>query len=179
MMKWVLVFLGLCLPGLAVAQPYQIVNDCNTQTNTGGIGASSGGYIDTLGNICVTPAPGSGFAPSSSASAGIAPAIAGSAASSAVLKSSPGNLYGVYATCTSACWLMVFNAVAAPSNGATTAGVASGNMQDCIPIPAGGVGSINYLPPEVFSVGITAAISSTACATLTLCTVGFIHGSAK
>jgi hypothetical protein len=115
---------------------------------------------------------------SSSSTFGITPVVGGSAASSLVLKATPGNLYSVYAECTSACWLMVFNAVTAPSNGATTAGVASGNLVECVDIPANGSRSLSYLPgpPAVFSVGITAAISSTACATLTLSTVGFIHG---
>jgi hypothetical protein len=107
--------------------------------------------------------------------------VAGSASSSLVLKAGAGHLIGGYANCTAACWLMIFNSATAPSNGATTAGNASGNLQDCIPISAGGVGSINYSPQplEFFSVGITAAISSTACGTLTLSTVGFIHGTVQ
>jgi hypothetical protein len=115
-----------------------------------------------------TPSPG----------VGIIPVVGGSAASSQVLKASPGNLYSVYAECSAACWLMVFNSTTAPSNGATTAGVASGNMEECISISAHSVGSISYLPgpPANFSVGITATISSTECATLTLATTGFIHG---
>jgi hypothetical protein len=119
--------------------------------------------------------------PSATAALGIAPTVAGSAASSAVLKAAPGNLYGVYATCTAACWLMVFNSTTAPSNGSTTSGVASGNMQDCIPIAAGGEGSISYGPgpPEVFSTGITAVISSSACTSLTLAATGFIHGAVQ
>ncbi len=116
-------------------------------------------------------------APTASSSFGIAPVVSGSASSGVVLKATPGNLYGVYAECTSACWLMVFNAVAVPSNGSTTAGIASGNLQDCIDIAAGSSRSLAYPgPPEVFSVGMSAAISSTACGTLTLSTVGFIHG---
>ncbi len=118
------------------------------------------------------------IAGSASPGLGITPVVGGSAASSLVLKASPGNLYSVYAECSAACWLMVFNSVSAPSNASTTAGVASGNMVECIPISAGGAGSINYAPgpPAVYSVGITAAISSTTCATLTLATTGFIHG---
>lgn len=121
---------------------------------------------------------GAGIPISATSATGVAPIVGGSAASSQVLKSTPGNLYSAYATCTAACWLMVFNATAAPSNGATTAGTGSGNLQDCIPIASGGLGTLNYAPgpPEAFSVGITATISSTACATLTLSTVGFIHG---
>lgn len=118
---------------------------------------------------------------SASSADGITPVVGGSAASSQVLKASPGNLYSVYANCTAACWLMVFNAVSAPSNGATTAGVASGNLVHCVPIIAGGAGgvSVNGMPPDVFTVGITAAISSTACATLTLATTGFINGKVQ
>lgn len=120
-------------------------------------------------------------APTASATNAIAPVVAGSASSSAVLKASAGNLYSAYATCTAACWLMAFNATSAPADGATTAGIASGNLQDCIPIASGGVGSLgaNGSPPEPFTVGITLVISSTACATKTASTVGFIHGSAK
>lgn len=124
---------------------------------------------------------GVAIAPSSASGVAITSVVAGSAVSSSVLKGSAGNLYGVYATCTSACWLMVFNATAAPSNGATTAGVGSGNLSDCVPIPASGIGGIGYRagPAKRFSVGITAAISSTACATLTLSTVGFISGDVQ
>jgi hypothetical protein len=116
--------------------------------------------------------------PSAAASAGITPVVCGSAVSSCVLKATPGNLYSVYADCTAACWLQVFNAVAAPVNGATTAGVAANNMVECISIAAGGIGGISYGsgPPAVYSTGITVAVSSTSCATLTLSTVGFIHG---
>jgi hypothetical protein len=108
----------------------------------------------------------------------IPPVVCGSAVSSCVLKNSSGYLYGAYATCTAACWLMVFNSATAPSNGSTTAGIAASNLQECIPIASGGSGAINYGsgPPSAFSTGITAVISSTACGTLTLATTGFIHG---
>ncbi len=106
--------------------------------------------------------------------------VCGSAVSSCVLKNATGNLYGVYADCTAACWLMVFNATSAPSNGATTAGVSSGNMVECIDISAGSSKSLSYnVFPANYTVGITAAISSTACATLTLATTGFVSGLVK
>lgn len=115
--------------------------------------------------------------PTSVASAGIVPQISGSASAALIAKATAGNLYSVYAECSAACWLMVFNNNGAPADGATTAGTASGNMQECIPIAAGGSGLINYAPgpPEVFSVAITVVISSTTCATKTASTVGFIH----
>jgi len=102
----------------------------------------------------------------------------GSAVSSCVLKASAGNLYGVYAECTSACWLMVFNATSLPANGATTAGNASGNLVECIDVAAGSSRSLTYpVFPRALTVGITVAISSTACATLTASTVGFVSGT--
>lgn len=139
----------------------------------------------TFGWRCasVNAAGGLSFSPalSSSASAGITPVVTGSAASGLVLKATPGNLYSVYAECSAACWLMIFNSTTVPADGATTAGVASGNLQDCLAIPTGSNGSINYTPgpPEVFTVGISAAISSTTCATKTAATTGFIHGSVQ
>lgn len=126
-------------------------------------------------NVTSTPTP-----PSSSPTVGIAPGVAGSAVSSLVLKASGGNLYNIYVTAgATAGWLMVFNATALPANGATTAGNAAGNMQDCIAVPANTTQSITYNPgpPEVFSTGITAAFSSTACGTLTASATAFIHGS--
>jgi hypothetical protein len=101
----------------------------------------------------------------------------GSAVSSCVLKASPGNLYGVYANCTAACWIMVFNSTAAVAAGATTAGNASGNLVECIPVAAGLAASLSYPTfPRNLTIGITVMISSTACATLTLSTVGFVSG---
>lgn len=107
-----------------------------------------------------------------------------SGASSAVLKASAGNLYDVYLTNDTVkdLWLMVFNATLLPSNGATTAGMASGNLQDCVKVPAGTTGTISYDPfaPESFSVGITAVASSTKCTTLTADTTALmIHGRAQ
>jgi hypothetical protein len=74
--------------------------------------------------------------------------------------------------------MMVFNSIAPVGAGATTAGNASGNLVECVPIAAGLSGSVSYPTfPRAFSVGITVMISSTACATLTLSTVGFVSGS--
>lgn len=104
--------------------------------------------------------------------------VAGAAVSSLILKASIGHLISAYATCTAQCWLMIFNSATVPGDGAVTSGTASGNLQECIPIASGGIGSLNYAPGpyEFFSVGITAVISSTACSTKTASTVGFIHG---
>lgn len=136
----------------------------------GGVGSSIPAGTNTIGNAV--------NAPTASSSLAVTGVTCGSAVSSCVLKASAGNFYGVYAECTSACWLMVFNATSAPSNGATTAGTASGNLVECIDVAANSSKSLNYPTfPRAYSVGITAAISSTACATLTLSTVGFVSGT--
>ena len=135
-------------------------------------------FLARLGPAAAAMALAAAFSVSSARAADV---VCGSAVSSCVLKTSGGNLLGIYANCTSACWVMLFNAVAAPSNGATTAGKLSGNMIDCFPVAAGGANSLTYydISQVDFSVGITAAISSTACATLTLSAVGFVHGTVR
>lgn len=137
--------------------------------------------MDDDGNVIssTNPLPIGASAPSSDATAGVSPGAANSA-NNLVLKASAGNLYDVYLSATADSWLYVFNAVSAPSDGAVTAGASSGNYSECIKVPAGGTGSVAYASfPEVYSVGITAVISSTACGTLTKATTGFLHGRAK
>lgn len=118
----------------------------------------------------------------SSATGAITPCVAGSSASSCILKASTGNLYSVYATAgATAGYLMVFNSATLPSNGSTTAGTASGNLVECVNVAANSTSSISFNPgpPELFSTGITAAYSSTGCATLTASATAFIKGSAQ
>lgn len=128
----------------------------------------------------VTSGYGNLRVPSSAPAFGVAPVVGGSAVSSVIAKPAAGNLYSAYVTPTAAGWLMVFNATSLPGDGATTAGTASGGLQDCIYAPANSTTGVDYSSaPEVFTVGITVAFSSTACTTLTNSTVAFIHGSAK
>ena len=112
----------------------------------------------------------------------IVPGVAGSSASSKVLLAAPGNLLGAYFTAgATQGWGMIFNATSAPADGATTAGIASGNLEECIYVPANTTQSISFqgLPVEYFSVGITAVFSSTGCATKTATATAFIHGLAQ
>lgn len=117
------------------------------------------------------------IAPTSAVGGAIAPVVS-NAASTLLGKASAGNLYSVYLTTTADSWLFVYNSTTVPTNGSPTYGTASGNVQDCIKVPTGTTGSINYAPGpmERFSVGIYFAISSTACTTLTLATTGNLHG---
>lgn len=90
------------------------------------------------------------------------------------------NLYALYATTTADSWIMVFNTTTTPTNGATTAGTASGNLQECVKVPSGTSGGLGELVlPENFTVGVYIAVSSTSCATLTLATTAYLHGLVK
>lgn len=116
------------------------------------------------------------IAPTSAAASAITPVVS-NAASTLLGKNAPGNMYDSYLSATADSWFYAFNSTTAPTNGAVTAGTASGNYFECIKVPTGGTGSIGYPDiPERASVGIYFAISSTACGTLTLATTGFIHG---
>lgn len=116
---------------------------------------------------------------SSFAFATTTPVVAGSASPGVVVSASPASLRSAYAMCSSTCYLMVFNAVAVPANGATTAGApnVSGAMVHCIGPSTSIVPSLNFNHEDLewFSVGIAIAISSTGCGTLTQSSVGFIH----
>lgn len=116
-------------------------------------------------------------APNSALTGAIVPCVSNAASTLGCKTSGAGNLYTVYLTATADSWLYVFNSTTAPTNGAVTAGIASGNYQDCIKVASGTTGSVGGLPiPERFAAGVYIAISSTACGTLTLATTGNLHG---
>lgn len=108
----------------------------------------------------------------------ITPVVTATAAASLVLKAGPGLLYSVYATniTATAGYLLVLNAVADPTSG-TVAPLA------CVPLPATGAASINYIPTPAgqYSVGITAVLTSaSSCFQVTEGTItGFIAGTVK
>jgi hypothetical protein len=165
-MKWVVVFCALFfLPPAASAQSAN-VTPCYIVP----------GQLPCQPTGTLTPLP---VAPSSTGAAGLTPVVGGSAASSQVLKASAGNLYSAYANSTVSGYLMIFNATAAPSNGSTTAGTASGNLVQCVGPSTNPFLSFDPGPPEAYSVGITAVFSSTSCATLTLSATAFFHGSVQ
>jgi len=118
------------------------------------------------------------LAGTSTSSVGITPNASASAATSAVYKSAPGNLYAAYATnlTATAGFFVTVNATSAPSTGAIT-------PIDCVPLPASGVASISYSPgpPEVFSTGIVALVTSaSSCYTYTTGVItAHFHGSVK
>lgn len=111
------------------------------------------------------------------------PVVAGSASPGVVVSAGPASLRSAYAICSSACYMMVFNSLTVPANGSTTAGAPniSGAMVHCVGPSSSIVPSVNYdfYDLEWFSVGISIAISSTGCGTLTQSSVGFIHATAQ
>lgn len=168
MKRWLLAALLCLAPFGAEAQKAQYVNPDGS--------VSPGVVVSCPNGNNSTTCPGLAIGT-------IAPTV-NSGASSAVLKASPGNLYDAYLTNDTVkdLWLLVFNATSLPGNGPTTAGTASGNLQDCVKVPAGTTGTISYDPfaPESFSVGIVAVASSTKCTTLTADTTALmIHGRAQ
>lgn len=114
----------------------------------------------------------------SSQAAGLTPAT-GINAASAVVLTAPGNVYGFYATnrTSTAGFMILYNATAAPAPGALTANLILG----CTPLPASGIASVNYLPgpPAKASVGAVILLSSAAnCGTFTSGTItGDIFGA--
>lgn len=97
------------------------------------------------------------------------------------IKPSGGVLLDGYVTVASAGYWYVFNSATAPVNGSVTAGLASGDYQDCIYIANPGSYSLSVvgLPAEPFNAGIYMAWSSTGCGTLTLATPTFMKGRAQ
>lgn len=115
---------------------------------------------DTTGTYVVTT-------PTTAASNAITPVV-GSLVNGLVGKASAGNAYSFeVVTGAAAAYLYAFNSATVPADGAVTAGTASGNYQFCQPVAATTGARFGYDIPERYSVGISLAVSSTACGTLT------------
>lgn len=126
---------------------------------------------DAPSSVVVTPQTGQ--------SSAISPCLAGSSAGVCILKTTAANFYGAVMTAgATPLWMEVFNATTEPADGATTAGVAAGGLQDCVIVPANTSVAISYGsgPPEFFNTGIVVVASSTACATKTKSVTAFISG---
>ncbi len=154
-------------------------NTADAASAVGGVGTVSAklrlmtSQLDAIAtSVSATPAP------SASSAIGITPIVSTAAENGHVLKATPGNVYAVYATnlTATAGFLMLFNATSAPADGAVT-------PLACVSLPPNNPASINYAPgpPGVFSVGITAVVSSaTTCFTKTTGTItAFISGLVK
>jgi hypothetical protein len=99
------------------------------------------------------------------------PVVSAVAEGGHVLKASPGCLISVYVTNPGAAgFLMVFNSATVPADGAVT-------PRECVPVGAASYQYINFAPqpPEWYSTGISAAVSTTGCFTKTISSGAFFH----
>lgn len=99
------------------------------------------------------------------------PIVSAAAEGSHILKASPGCLLATYVyNSGAAAFLMIFNSKTIPADGAVT-------PVECVPVAAASYQFINFapLPPEWFSAGISAAISTTGCFTKTVGSGAFFH----
>lgn len=105
----------------------------------------------------------------------IAPSSTAVAASGLVLKAGPGLFFGGSAVSTATGYLLLYDAVALPSNGTVT-------PKECVPMPTAGVaGTISAGPGTALSMstGIVLAFSTTGCFTQTASATAFITGQAQ
>lgn len=128
-----------------------------------GAGAVLEGYMVNVGAI-------SAGGPSSSVSAAIASQSTAVAANKLILKASPGNFYGAQAvTGGTAGYLMLFDAVDAPADGAVT-------PKKVWNVAANGTIEVGYQAPIRMAVGATLVFSSTGPFTKTASATAFLSG---
>jgi hypothetical protein len=99
------------------------------------------------------------------------PVVSAAAEGSHIIKASPGCLISAYVyNSGAAAFLMIFNSTTVPGDGAVT-------PIECVPVASASYQFINLapLPPEWFSTGISAAISTTGCFTKTVGSGAFFH----
>jgi hypothetical protein len=172
-------FILLGLASAALAQTVSI-----PQPNAGTYGAynasaptcvdGSGCWFqtDVNGNMKITLVPSSGTA------AGISPVSSSALAANTVIKASAGNLYSFQVSADStlsaaAWWVMVYDATAAPVDGAVT-------PKKCYAMPSGATALSAAFPnATAFATGIVIGVSTTGCFTKTASTHAFISGDAK
>lgn len=99
------------------------------------------------------------------------PIVSAAAEGSHILKASPGALLSLYVTNPGAAgYLMVFNSTTVPADGAVT-------PIHCVQVAAASYQYLNFAPqpPEWYSTGISAAVSTTGCFTKTVSSGAFFH----
>jgi hypothetical protein len=102
------------------------------------------------------------------------PIVSTAAESSHVLKAAPGQLTSAYVVSSVTGYLLLLNSASTPPDGAVT-------PLECIPVSANVAAGIAFsgLPPETYSIGITAVFSTTGCFTKTASATAFFHGAVQ
>ena len=122
---------------------------------------------DNAGKLLTTQTP------SPAPAAGITPVVSSAVGSSLVFKASAGNLYAYQVTTgASAGYVMLFNALSAPVDGAVT-------PVKCVAVAANSTVGVSMNPPEAFATGITAVFSTTGCFTKTASATAMFSGDVK
>ncbi|MGH7044952.1 MAG: hypothetical protein ACREE2_01010 [Stellaceae bacterium] len=122
---------------------------------------------------CLLACSGSA-APAFAYEAGIMPTVSAIPEASHLIKAAPGNLYSLYVTTGDiAGYVMTFNADQAPADGAVA-------PVECVIAPADSTVSITFDgPPDIYSIGIVAAFSTTGCFTKTASPTAFFKARAQ
>ena len=116
--------------------------------------------------------------PSSAASAGVTKVTSASLAANQIIDGAPGNLFSFQVSADSALsaaawWVMIYDAVSAPGDGAVT-------PAKCYALPSGATSIAAAWPtPVAFGTGITIGVSTTGCFNKTASTHAFISGDFK
>lgn len=122
---------------------------------------------DNAGKLLTTQTP------SPAPAAGITPVVSAAVESNHVLKASAGNLYAYQVTTGAAAgYVMLFNALSAPVDGAVT-------PVKCVAVAANSTVGVSMNPPEAFSTGITIVFSTTGCFTKTASATAMFSGDVK
>lgn len=130
---------------------------------------------DPAGNFIDLTAPVPTFAqPSNLAAYGVTPVTTATAASSKLIKTGAGNLYGFeVVTGASAGYVMLFNATTLPANGTVTPFKVFGQ------VAANATVAVLFNPPIHFTTGMTIGFSTTGPFSLTASATAFISGDAQ
>ncbi len=191
-MRRLLFLAALLLPLSALAQGVPntavVVGTCGSPPNTYQAGQIKPVTQDTGGRNCdalsgsigidqSNPGVSNGvdIAPTSAAAAALAPIVSAAAESSHVLKVGAGNLYSAYVTTGNVTgFLMVFDATAAPGDGAVT-------PKQCVQASANSTSGLTFQsgPPESYTTGVVLVFSSTGCSTKTASATAWFHGAVK
>lgn len=137
--------------------------------------AGTGIYGPAFINQADVTGNGVEIAPTASALAGISTVSSTAIEASHIFKASAGNLYGMCITAgASAGFLMIFDAVTAPADGAVT-------PKDLMQVAANGTACISFGagPPSSYATGITAVLSTTGPLTKTASATGYFQARFK
>jgi hypothetical protein len=171
MIRWIWLAIATTLLGLAPALAQQITNPtqvgdaCAYNSTLPTVATGNYGLLqcDSSGRMIVSP----------TTSVSVAHTQTTALADNLVAKSSAGSLFSFEVTADStlsaaAWWLMIYDAAAAPSDGAVT-------PAKCYEFPVGTASwSYGFASPVAFTTGITLSVSTTGCFTKTASAHAFI-----